>query len=97
MIKFILLFGCVCLIALIILFLLVTYLISGNGYEYDYSNMKFLTLDDEELETVCRDVIKGKNGNNPERFMNLCDAGYDPYLVQEEVNKILCSYNKGEL
>lgn len=44
---------------------------------------------DNDLETVARDVIKGKYGNGDERKRKLRNLGYDYDTVQSMVNKLL--------
>ena len=41
------------------------------------------------LNKVAQDVIDGVYGNGDERIANLRNAGYDPAMVQSEVNRIL--------
>ena len=43
----------------------------------------------QPLESVARDVIAVKYGNNPERATRLRNAGFDPAAVQAEVNRLL--------
>lgn len=42
-----------------------------------------------DLETVARDVLRGKYGNGNARRVNLQNAGYDYAKVQQLVNKII--------
>lgn len=42
-----------------------------------------------DLESVARDVIRGKYGNGDDRKKNLAAAGYDPIAVQRVVNSLL--------
>lgn len=46
-------------------------------------------VESPDLESVARDVIRGRYGNGDERKKNLTAAGYDPVAVQGVVNKIL--------
>ena len=43
----------------------------------------------KSLEEVAREVLAGKWGNNPVRAQRLRAAGYNPAMVQAEVNKLL--------
>lgn len=43
-------------------------------------------------EEIAREVIRGDWGNDPERSRALREAGYDPEIIQAEVNKIF--YNE---
>lgn len=47
------------------------------------------TNKDDKLESVARDVIKGKYGNGDERRIRLSSAGYDYEKIQKIVNKLL--------
>lgn len=44
---------------------------------------------EKDLQTIAREVITGRWGNNPERTRRLEEAGYSAKLVQDEVNRIL--------
>lgn len=44
---------------------------------------------DYDIEQVVNDVIRGKYGNGHERVERLRQAGYDPKVIQENVNKRL--------
>lgn len=47
------------------------------------------TTDDDDLDVVAKEVIRGKWGNNPERKQKLTAAGYDYKKVQTRVNEII--------
>lgn len=42
----------------------------------------------KDLETIAREVMRGKWGNNPERANRLRAAGYNPSMVQDKVNEL---------
>lgn len=44
---------------------------------------------DETVHQVALDVIRGKYGNGSDRKKRLAAAGYDPSVIQKEVNRIL--------
>lgn len=43
----------------------------------------------KSIDTLAREVINGKWGNNPQRAQKLRAAGYDPNAVQRRVNQLL--------
>ena len=43
----------------------------------------------KSIDTVAREVIRGKWGNDPQRSQKLRKAGYDPKAVQRRVNQLL--------
>lgn len=43
----------------------------------------------KDLDTIAREVIRGKWGNGAERMQRLRAAGYNPQMVQARVNEIL--------
>lgn len=43
----------------------------------------------KSIEEVAGEVIQGKYGNGEERRKKLCDMGYDPDVIQKEVNRQL--------
>lgn len=42
-----------------------------------------------EVDTIAKEVIRGKWGNGAERKRRLKEAGYDPVAVQQRVNEIM--------
>lgn len=42
-----------------------------------------------EVDTIAKEVIRGKWGNGAERKRRLKEAGYDPAAVQQRVNEIM--------
>ena len=43
----------------------------------------------KSITQVAKEVIQGKWGNNPQRAQKLRAAGYDPNVVQKEVNRLM--------
>ena len=43
----------------------------------------------KSVNTIAREVIQGKWGNEPQRSQRLRAAGYNPSTVQAEVNRLL--------
>lgn len=48
-------------------------------------------MSNTNLETIAKEVIAGKWGNDKERYQRLTSAGYVPELVQKKVNELLSS------
>lgn len=61
-----------------------------------YARPKYPTTTKNSLKStseIAREVIRGKWGNGNNRTIQLKNAGYNPQIIQKEVNKILNSQN----
>ena len=55
------------------------------------SNHKSAVQPTNDLDKICKLVIRGDYGNGKERVSRLTSLGYDPEVVQARVNEILNS------
>lgn len=70
----------------------------GSGYTTDITLRRCLDfsqstvahmVDNKDIDTIAREVIRGLWGNGAERKKRLADAGYDYAAVQKRVNELL--------